>query len=150
MNTALLVLRLVIGVLFIGHGLQKLVPPKYSPPLLRAFGLQAAADGFDGLGVRPALPAALLARTAELVGGFSIAAGLLTPVGTLLITAVMNDGDRHRAFPQRDLERRRRLRVQPHARRVRLRGQRAAPRAERASPSPSVPWAGCCRWSERR
>jgi putative oxidoreductase len=89
MNTALLVLRLVIGILFIGHGLQKLVPPKFSPPLLRAFGLQATADGFDGLGVRPALPAALLAGTAELVGGFSIAAGLLTPVGTLLITAVM-------------------------------------------------------------
>ena len=89
MNTALLVLRLVTGVLFIGHGLQKLVPPKYSPPLLRAFGLQATADGFDGLGMRPALPAALLAGTAELVGGFSIAAGLLTPIGTLLITAVM-------------------------------------------------------------
>ena len=89
MNTALLVLRLVTGVLFIGHGLQTLVPPRYSPPLLRAFGLQATADGFDGLGVRPALPAALLAGTAELVGGFSIAAGLLTPFGTLLITAVM-------------------------------------------------------------
>jgi putative oxidoreductase len=55
---------------------------------LRAFGLQATADGFDGLGIRPALPAALLAGTAEVVGGFSIAAGLLTPVG-LLITAVM-------------------------------------------------------------
>ena len=38
---------------------------------------------------RPALPAALLAGTAELVGGFSIAAGLLTPIGTILITAVM-------------------------------------------------------------
>jgi putative oxidoreductase len=89
MNTALLALRLVTGVLFIGHGLQKLVPPRYSPPLLRAFGLQATADGFDGLGMRPALPAAVLAGTAELVGGFSVAAGLLTPVGTLLITAVM-------------------------------------------------------------
>jgi putative oxidoreductase len=89
MNTALLVLRLVIGVLFVGHGLQKLVPPKYSPPLLRAFGLQATADGFDGLGMRPALPAAVLAGTAELVGGLSIAAGLLTPIGTILITAVM-------------------------------------------------------------
>jgi putative oxidoreductase len=89
MNTALVVLRLVVGVLFVGHGLQKLVPPKYSPRLLRAFGLQATADRFDGLGVRPALPAALLAGTAELVGGFSIAAGLLTPLGTLLITAVM-------------------------------------------------------------
>src|ERR1700750_1745652 len=133
MNTALLVLRLVTGVLFIGHGLQKLVPPRYSPPLLRAFGLQATADGFDGLGMRPALPAALLAGTAELVGGFSIAAGPLTPNRTLLLNADRHDpdhrghddGDRHRALPQRDLERRRRLRVQPRARRLRLRRQRA-------------------------
>ena len=89
MNTALLVLRIVPGLLFIGHGLQKLVPARYSPPLLRAFGLRATADGFDGLGMRPALPAALLAGTAELVGGLCIAAGLLTPIGTILITAVM-------------------------------------------------------------
>ncbi len=72
MSTALLVLRLVTGVLFIGHGLQKLVPPKYSPPLLHAFGLQATADGFDGLGMRPALPAALLAGSALGPGSHSL------------------------------------------------------------------------------
>jgi hypothetical protein len=36
MNTALLVLRIIPGLLLIGHGLQKLVPPGYSPPLLHA------------------------------------------------------------------------------------------------------------------
>jgi uncharacterized membrane protein YphA (DoxX/SURF4 family) len=41
MNTALLVLRIVPGILLIGHGLQKLVPPKYSPPLLHAMGHRA-------------------------------------------------------------------------------------------------------------
>jgi uncharacterized membrane protein YphA (DoxX/SURF4 family) len=55
------------------------VPPRYSAPLLRAFGLQATADGLDAPGMRSALPAALLAGTAELVGGLSIAGGLLTP-----------------------------------------------------------------------
>jgi hypothetical protein len=47
MNTALLVLRLVPGLLLIGHGLQKLVPAKYSPPLLHAVGPRAAAGFFS-------------------------------------------------------------------------------------------------------
>jgi putative oxidoreductase len=89
MNTALLVLRVVPGILLIGHGLQKLVPPKYSPPLLHAMGHQATASGFEQLGIRPGLPAALLAGSAEILGGFSFGAGLLTPVGTILIGAVM-------------------------------------------------------------
>jgi putative oxidoreductase len=89
MDTALLVLRVVPGLLLIGHGLQKLVPPKYSPPLLHAMGHRATAAGFEQLGIRPGLVAALLAGSAEIAGGFSLAAGLLTPVGTILIAAVM-------------------------------------------------------------
>jgi putative oxidoreductase len=89
MNTALLVLRVVPGLLLIGHGLQKLVPPRLSPPLLHAMGHQATATGFEQLGIRPGLPAALLAGSAEILGGFSLAAGLLTPVGTILVGAVM-------------------------------------------------------------
>jgi putative oxidoreductase len=89
MNTALLVLRVVPGILLIGHGLQKLVPPRYSPPLLHAIGHQATASGFEQLGIRPGLPAALLAGTAEILAGFSLGAGLLTPVGTILVGAVM-------------------------------------------------------------
>jgi putative oxidoreductase len=89
MNTALLVLRLVPGLLLIGHGLQKLVPPRFSPPLLHAMGHQVTASGFEQLGMRPGLPAAVLAGTAEILGGFSLAAGLLTSVGTILVGAVM-------------------------------------------------------------
>jgi putative oxidoreductase len=89
MNTTLLVLRVVPGLLLIGHGLQKLVPSSYSPPLLHANGLRATADGFEQMGIRPGVLAALLAGTAEVVGGFSLGAGLLTPVGTMLVAAVM-------------------------------------------------------------
>ena len=89
MSTTLLVLRVVPGILLIGHGLQKLVPPKYSPPLLHAMGHRATASGFEQLGIRPGLGAAVLAGSAEIVGGFSLGAGLLTPVGTILIAAVM-------------------------------------------------------------
>ena len=89
MNAALLVLRIVPGLLLVGHGLQKLLPPAYSPPLLHAAGHRAAAGGFEQLGIRPSLPAAVLAGSAELLGGLSLAAGLLTPVGTILVGAVM-------------------------------------------------------------
>lgn len=89
MNIALLVLRLVPGLLFMGHGLQKLVPAKLSPPFLAASGPQAVAAGFEQRGLRPGLPMALLAGAAELVGGFLIASGLLTPLGTAVLAAVM-------------------------------------------------------------
>ena len=83
MNTALLVLRIVPGLLLMGHGLQKLVPPGYSPPLLHAAGHRGTGAGFESLGIRPGVVAAVLAGSAELVAGFSLAAGLLTPAGTL-------------------------------------------------------------------
>jgi putative oxidoreductase len=88
-NTALLVLRLVPGLLFIGHGLQKLVPAKYSPPLLNAIGPRATAGFFEQLGLKPGLPFVFGAALAEVGGGFLIASGLLTPLGTALTAAVM-------------------------------------------------------------
>jgi putative oxidoreductase len=85
-DAALLVLRLVPGLLLIGHGMQKLLPPSYAPPVLHAaMGVRATASAFEGLGVRPGPPSAIFAATAEVCGGFSLAAGLLTPVGTALV-----------------------------------------------------------------
>src|SRR5690242_6203543 len=89
MNTALLVLRDVPGVVLIGHGLQKLVPARFSPPLLHANGLRVTGAGFEQIGIRPGVAAALLAGSSEIIGGFSLGAGLLTPVGTILVGAVM-------------------------------------------------------------
>jgi len=77
------------GLLFIGHGLQKLVPAKYSPPLLKSIGPRAAAVFFEQLGLRPGLPFVFGAALAEVGGGFLIAAGLVTPLGTALTAAVM-------------------------------------------------------------
>ena len=88
MNTALLVLRPVPGLLLMGHGLQKLVPATLSPPLLAARGLRSTAADFEQIGLSPGLPLALLAGAGELAGGFLIAAGLLTPLGTALFAAV--------------------------------------------------------------
>jgi putative oxidoreductase len=89
MNTALLVLRLVPGLLFVGHGLQKVVPPELSPRLLGANGPKKTAAGFSQMGLEPAVPLALLTATGEVGGGFLIASGLITPLGTAAIAAVM-------------------------------------------------------------
>ena len=89
MSTALLVLRLVPGLLFMGHGLQKLVPARYSPPLLNATGPAPLAGFFEQLGLRPGLLTVTLAGLGELGGGFLIASGLVTPLGTALLAAVM-------------------------------------------------------------
>jgi putative oxidoreductase len=86
-NITLLVLRLVLGLLFMGHGLQKLVPARFSPPLLAASGPRPVAAGFEQMGMRPGLPLAVLSGVAELVGGFLIASGLVTPLGTALLAA---------------------------------------------------------------
>jgi putative oxidoreductase len=88
-NIALLVLRLVPGLLFMGHGLQKLVPPKAAPKFLAANGPRGTGGFFEQLGMRPGVLLAVTAGLGELAGGFLIAAGLLTPVGTVLIAAVM-------------------------------------------------------------
>src|SRR5882757_1154921 len=88
-NIALLVLRIVPGLLLIGHGLQKLVPARYSPPLLHAIGPRAAAGFFEQLGLRPALLSVVVASLGEIGGGFLIASGLVTPLGTALVAAAM-------------------------------------------------------------
>jgi putative oxidoreductase len=88
-NIALLVLRLVPGLLFMGHGLQKLVSPKIAPKVLAANGPRGTGAFFDQAGMRPGVLLAVVAGLAELVGGFSIAAGLLTPIGTAVLAAVM-------------------------------------------------------------
>jgi putative oxidoreductase len=72
MNTALLVLRVIPAVLLLGHGLQKLVPARLSPPLLHANGLWATGAGFEQIGIRPGVAAALVAGLSEVIGGFSL------------------------------------------------------------------------------
>lgn len=69
--------------------LRKLVPAKLSPPGLAAAGPHATGAAFEQMGLRPGPPLALLAGAAELGGGFLIASGLVTPLGTVLVAAVM-------------------------------------------------------------
>jgi putative oxidoreductase len=83
MDLALLALRLVVGLLFAGHGAQK---------LFGAFGgggLEGTADMFDQIGLRPGHLQARAGGTAEFLGGLLLAAGLFTPFAAAALIAVM-------------------------------------------------------------
>jgi putative oxidoreductase len=83
MNIALLVLRIVVGALFVGHGAQKLVG------WFGGAGLTGTGDFFESLGLGPGRTTALMAGAAELAGGLLLALGLLTPLAAALISATM-------------------------------------------------------------
>jgi putative oxidoreductase len=83
MNLGLLVLRLVVGLLFVGHGAQKVFGR------FGGHGPEGTGAFFESLGLRPGRWMALAAGAAEIAGGLLIAAGLLTPFAAALLTAVM-------------------------------------------------------------
>ena len=83
MDLALLVLRVVVGLLFVGHGAQK---------LFDAFGgggLNGTAKMFDNIGLRPGWLHARAAGAAEFGGGALFALGLFTPFAAAALIAVM-------------------------------------------------------------
>jgi putative oxidoreductase len=83
MDLALLVLRVVVGLLFVGHGAQKLFGS------FGGGGLEGTADMFDGIGLRPGWLHARLGGTAEFLGGALLAIGLFTPFAAAVLIAVM-------------------------------------------------------------
>jgi putative oxidoreductase len=82
-DVGLLVLRLVLGVIFIGHGAQKLFG-SFGGPHISGF-----AKMLEQLGVRPARPMAILAGLAEFVGGILMMLGFLTPLAAVALIVVM-------------------------------------------------------------
>jgi putative oxidoreductase len=83
MRLGIAVLRIVVGALFMGHGLQKLTG------WFGGHGLEATGQAFDSMGMRPGKVNATLAGTAETLGGLLLATGFLTPVGACAVTGVM-------------------------------------------------------------
>lgn len=78
-----LALRLIVGVLFVGHGTQKLFG------LFGGHGLGATAQGFEQMGFRPGKPYAVAAGVSEAGGGALLAAGFMTPLGAASIVGSM-------------------------------------------------------------
>ena len=81
MDTGLLLLRLVVGLVMVGHGAQHLFG-WHRGNGLRSFGAYLA-----GLGYRPGLLFALAAGLGEFVGGALLVLGLGTPVASALLVA---------------------------------------------------------------
>jgi putative oxidoreductase len=83
MNLGLLVLRLVVGLLFVGHGSQKLFG------IWGGHGLKGTAGFFEAIGLKPGHVHATAAGLLEFGGGALLALGLLTPVASAMLIAVM-------------------------------------------------------------
>ncbi|WHY59808.1 DoxX family protein [Cytobacillus firmus] len=83
MDLGLLIIRLVIGILFVGHGAQKLFG------WFGGHGLKGTGGWFESIGMKPGVMMALLAGLAELIGGILFALGFLTPLAALMIAGTM-------------------------------------------------------------
>lgn len=83
MNLGKLILRLVVGSLFVGHGLQKLQGSFGGP------GLEGATQMMGALGMHPPRRNALAASVAETAGGAAIALGAATPFAAAALIATM-------------------------------------------------------------
>ena len=83
MDLVLLVLRVVVGLLFVGHGTQKHFG------WFGGHGLSGTAGFFENLGLRPGRLHALAGGLGEAGGGALLALGLLTPIGAAAIIGVM-------------------------------------------------------------
>jgi putative oxidoreductase len=76
-------LRVLIGVLFVGHGTQKLFG------WFGGHGLDATAGAFDSMGLAPGRANAIAAGVSEAGGGALLAAGLATPLAGAAIAGTM-------------------------------------------------------------
>jgi putative oxidoreductase len=83
------VLRLVVGLLFVGHGMQKLAG------WFGGGGIEGTAGGFESMGLKPGKDNAIAAGVSEAGGGALLAAGLATPLAATMITGAMSSAVYH-------------------------------------------------------
>jgi putative oxidoreductase len=83
MKLGRLLLRVTVGGLFVGHGTQKLFG------WFGGHGLDATANMFESIGMRPGNRNAIAAGVAEAGGGAALAAGFATPLAAATLTSVM-------------------------------------------------------------
>jgi putative oxidoreductase len=83
MKIGRLLLRVIVGGLFIGHGTQKLFG------WFSGHGLEATSQTFEQIGMRPGRRNAIAAGLAETGGGAGLVLGLATPLSASVLIATM-------------------------------------------------------------
>ncbi len=83
MDFGLLIIRLIIGITFMGHGAQKLFG------WFGGYGLKGTGGWMESIGLRPGVFMAFMAGATELLGGFLFASGIFTAIGSLFIVGTM-------------------------------------------------------------
>jgi putative oxidoreductase len=83
------ILRVLVGGLFVGHGTQKLFG------WFGGHGVEGTAGFFESLGLKPGKRNAIAAGAAEAGGGALLAAGLATPLAGAAINGTMVTAIRH-------------------------------------------------------
>jgi putative oxidoreductase len=89
MKLGRLILRVVLGALFIGHGTQKLFG------WFGGHGIEGTGGFFEDLGFKPGKHHAVAAGAAEAGGGALLALGFLTPAAAAAISGPMVTAIRH-------------------------------------------------------
>jgi putative oxidoreductase len=89
-----LVLRVLIGGLFVGHGTQKLFG------WFGGHGLEGTGSFFEALGLKPGKQNAIAAGVAEAGGGALLASGVALPLAGAAITGTMTTAIRHVHAPK--------------------------------------------------
>lgn len=83
MELGLLILRLVLGLSFIGHGAQKLFG------WFGGYGPKGTGGWLESIGIKPGVPMAVVVGLLEFVGGLLFASGFLTILGAAMIILAM-------------------------------------------------------------
>jgi putative oxidoreductase len=84
MKLGIMLLRTLVGALFMGHGLQKLAG------WFGGHGLKATGEFFEsGMGMKPGIAHAGAAGVAETAGGAMLMTGIATPAGAAMLTGTM-------------------------------------------------------------
>jgi putative oxidoreductase len=82
-DIALLLLRAIVGAVFVAHGAQKLFS------MFGGQGLDAVAASMAASGLEPGMFFAVLAGVLEFGGGLLLLVGLLTPFAALILVGIM-------------------------------------------------------------
>jgi putative oxidoreductase len=83
LSIAILLVRILLGLTFIGHGLQKTMG------WFRGNGWNKTISSFRNMRLKPSKLMAFLAALSEIGGGLLLALGLLTPLASVMIIAAM-------------------------------------------------------------